>query len=267
MKPFLLLSIRAEKPAADDEYAAFCRFLSVDGSGLMRRQLGVDPLDDLVLDDWSGIILGGGSFTFSDPEESKAPVQRRAEGDLDRPAGQGRRGRLPFPGRLLRHRLAGIAPGRPGGPPLPRAGGAAVGDGHRRRPGRPAVRRRTPRLRGVRRAQGGLVGAAGPRRAAGDLAPRARCRRSGSGATSTPPSSTPSSTAPASTPGSTSTHVRLLRPQRGGRPACRLGHGRCDSSHDVAGQLPGSVLAVTAAAFGLPFGHQRQLFGADSCRW
>jgi GMP synthase (glutamine-hydrolysing) len=82
MKPFLLLSIRAEKPAADDEYAAFCRFLSVDGSGLMRRQLGVDPLDDLVLDDWSGIILGGGSFTFSDPEESKAPVQRRAEVDL-----------------------------------------------------------------------------------------------------------------------------------------------------------------------------------------
>ena len=82
MKPFLLLSIRAEKPAADDEYAAFCRFLGVDGSGLHRRQLGVDPLDELSLDDWSGIILGGGSFTYSDPEESKAPVQLRAEGDL-----------------------------------------------------------------------------------------------------------------------------------------------------------------------------------------
>ena len=79
MKPFLLLSIRAEKPAADDEYAAFCRFLDVDGSGLHRRQLGVDPLGALSLDDWSGIILGGGSFTYSDPEESKAPVQRRAE--------------------------------------------------------------------------------------------------------------------------------------------------------------------------------------------
>lgn len=82
MRPFLLLSIRAEKPAADDEYAAFCRFLSVDESGLVRRQLGVDPLDDLRLDDWSGIILGGGSFTFSDPPESKSPGQRRAEVDL-----------------------------------------------------------------------------------------------------------------------------------------------------------------------------------------
>ena len=82
MKPFLLLSIRAEKPAADDEYAAFCRFLTVDGTGLHRRQLGVDPLGDLSLDDWSGIILGGGSFTFSDLEESKSQVQRRAEVDL-----------------------------------------------------------------------------------------------------------------------------------------------------------------------------------------
>jgi GMP synthase (glutamine-hydrolysing) len=82
MKPFLLLSIRAERPAADDEYAAFCRFLDVDESGLHRRQLGVDPIDALSLDDWSGIILGGGSFTYSDPEASKSPVQRRAEREL-----------------------------------------------------------------------------------------------------------------------------------------------------------------------------------------
>ncbi len=82
MKPFLLLSIRAEKPAADNEYAAFCQFLDVDAAGLHRRQLGVEPLGVLNLDDWSGIILGGGSFTFSDPEESKTPVQRLAERDL-----------------------------------------------------------------------------------------------------------------------------------------------------------------------------------------
>ena len=82
MKPFLLLSIRAERPAADDEYAAFSRFLDVDSVGLQRRQLGVDPLDELSLDDLSGIILGGGSFTFSDAEESKSPVQRQAEVDL-----------------------------------------------------------------------------------------------------------------------------------------------------------------------------------------
>ncbi len=82
MKPFLLLSIRAEPPAAVDEYAAFRRFLDVDEDGLHRRQLGIDPLGALSLDDWSGIILGGGAFTYSDPESSKAPVQRQAERDL-----------------------------------------------------------------------------------------------------------------------------------------------------------------------------------------
>lgn len=82
MKPFLLLSIRAERPAAEDEYAAFRRFLDVDDSGLHRRHLGAEPLGALSLDDWSGILLGGGSFTYSDPEESKSPAQRRTERDL-----------------------------------------------------------------------------------------------------------------------------------------------------------------------------------------
>ena len=34
------------------------------------------------LDDWSGIVLGGGSFTFSDPEDAKSPAQRQAEAEL-----------------------------------------------------------------------------------------------------------------------------------------------------------------------------------------
>jgi len=82
VKPFLLLSIRAEPAAADDEYAAFRRFLGVDAPDLHRRQLGSEPLGALSLDDWSGIILGGGSFTYSDPESAKSPAQRRAERDL-----------------------------------------------------------------------------------------------------------------------------------------------------------------------------------------
>jgi len=82
VKPFLLLSIRAEPAAADDEYAAFRRFLGVDAPDLHRRQLGSEPLGALSLEDWSGILLGGGAFTYSDPEEAKSPAQRRAERDL-----------------------------------------------------------------------------------------------------------------------------------------------------------------------------------------
>ena len=84
MKPFLLLSIRAEKPAADDEYAAFVRCLGVTLGDVERVQLGVDRLDERVgsLDDWSGVLLGGGSFTFSDDPAAKSQVQLRAEAEL-----------------------------------------------------------------------------------------------------------------------------------------------------------------------------------------
>lgn len=79
MKPFLLLSIRAEPAAADDEHDAFSRFLGV--SDLPRLQLGVDAVD-VDLGEWAGILLGGGAFTFSDPAESKSAAQVKAEADL-----------------------------------------------------------------------------------------------------------------------------------------------------------------------------------------
>lgn len=81
MKPFLLLSIRAEQAAADEEYDAFWRFLGVPPADLHRVQLGVDRLD-VRLDAWSGIILGGGAFTYSEPEDAKSEAQRRAEADI-----------------------------------------------------------------------------------------------------------------------------------------------------------------------------------------
>ncbi|WP_148613212.1 glutamine amidotransferase [Nocardioides rubriscoriae] len=84
MRPFLLLSIRAEQAAADDEHAAFARFLEVEPHEVERRHLGVDDVGDVAgrLDDWSGVLLGGGSFTWSDAPETKSAVQHRAERDL-----------------------------------------------------------------------------------------------------------------------------------------------------------------------------------------
>ena len=84
MRPFLLLSIRAEPAAADDEHAAFARFLDVPQSEVERRLLGTDDVSDVAgrLDDWSGVLLGGGSFTWSDPDEQKSAGQRRAEAAL-----------------------------------------------------------------------------------------------------------------------------------------------------------------------------------------
>ena len=123
MKPFLLLSIRAETVAAEDEYAAFCRFLGVAPPDLHRIELGREPLGSVDLDRWSGIVLGGGSFTYSDPEDQKSAPQRRAEGELVGLLDQVVGARLPVPWCLLRHRHPRLPPGRHRGRLLPRARG------------------------------------------------------------------------------------------------------------------------------------------------
>jgi GMP synthase (glutamine-hydrolysing) len=80
--PFLLLSIRAEDAAADDEYAAMMRFAGVDANGMQRIRLTHRPLGDIDLADWSGIILGGGPYNVSDAPESKSQTQLRVESEL-----------------------------------------------------------------------------------------------------------------------------------------------------------------------------------------
>jgi GMP synthase (glutamine-hydrolysing) len=80
----LLLAIRAEDAAADNEYFSFQTLAGLQESELARIRLEQRPLGHLDLRDWSGIWLGGGPFNYSDPEDSKSPVQRRVEADLNR---------------------------------------------------------------------------------------------------------------------------------------------------------------------------------------
>jgi GMP synthase (glutamine-hydrolysing) len=82
VKPFLFLAIRAEDIAADEEYAAMLRCTGLDETQLRRVRLEQGSSDLPDLDDWSGIILGGGPFQASDPEEKKSAAQRRAEAYL-----------------------------------------------------------------------------------------------------------------------------------------------------------------------------------------
>jgi GMP synthase (glutamine-hydrolysing) len=82
VKPFLFLAIRAEDVAADEEYAAMLRCTGLDERQLRRVRLERAPLDLVDLNCWSGIILGGGPFQASDPEQAKSATQRRVEADL-----------------------------------------------------------------------------------------------------------------------------------------------------------------------------------------
>ena len=82
MLPFLLLSIRAEPEAAEDEYASFLRFTGLTPELLPRRVLCHEPLGRVDLDAFSGVLLGGGPWNASDPDDSKSPAQVAAEEDL-----------------------------------------------------------------------------------------------------------------------------------------------------------------------------------------
>jgi GMP synthase (glutamine-hydrolysing) len=83
VKPFLLLAIRAEDAAADNEYDSFLTLAGLGESELRRIRLEQRALGDVDLREWSGIIVGGGPFNYSDPDQLKTPVQRRVEADLE----------------------------------------------------------------------------------------------------------------------------------------------------------------------------------------
>ena len=83
MKKFLILQLRSETEAADDEFQAF-----LDKGGLMPEAVHRIRLDQqdlpgtLDLRDFAGVIVGGGPGCVSDPEDTKDPVEKRIETEI-----------------------------------------------------------------------------------------------------------------------------------------------------------------------------------------
>ncbi len=82
MRPFLFLGTRAEDDVAQQEHDAVLAGSGLRPEELVRVRLEAGPLGPVDLDDWSGIVLGGGPFNRSDPDGSKSTVQRRVEAEL-----------------------------------------------------------------------------------------------------------------------------------------------------------------------------------------
>ena len=82
MKPFLFLGTRAEDDVAQQEYDAVLAGCGLHPDELVRVRLEAGPLGDVDLTDFSGVILGGGPFNMSDPQDAKSAVQCRAEAEL-----------------------------------------------------------------------------------------------------------------------------------------------------------------------------------------
>lgn len=80
MQPFLLLSTRPERVESEREHRDVARFAGVDISLIEQRRLDVEPLGEVDLDAYSGVIIAGGPLNVSD--ETKTPLQERIEHEL-----------------------------------------------------------------------------------------------------------------------------------------------------------------------------------------
>lgn len=78
MRPLLLLQSRPEHHVADHEYAAFLQHGHLPADQLQRVAIH-ERQPAINLDDYAGIIMGGGPANFSTPDHLKSTTQRQYE--------------------------------------------------------------------------------------------------------------------------------------------------------------------------------------------
>jgi GMP synthase (glutamine-hydrolysing) len=80
VRPFLILQLRPEAEASDDEFAAILAKGGLAAEGTHRIRLDCEDLPPgLSLADYSGVIVGGGPGCVSDPPAKKSRVEARIE--------------------------------------------------------------------------------------------------------------------------------------------------------------------------------------------
>lgn len=82
-KPFLVLQLRPETEASDDEFAAILRKGGITKEDTHRIRLDQERLPQAVdLDQYSGVIVGGGPGCVSDAPDVKSEIEARIEADV-----------------------------------------------------------------------------------------------------------------------------------------------------------------------------------------
>ncbi len=79
IKPFLILQLRPEDVLADNEYEAFLRYGNLEVSDTHRIRMEKNDLPKLNLRNYSGVIVGGSPFCFSDDPSKKTAKQKKIE--------------------------------------------------------------------------------------------------------------------------------------------------------------------------------------------
>jgi GMP synthase (glutamine-hydrolysing) len=85
VKPVLIMQLRPEDDTSDNEYAAILKYSQLEADATQRLRLEQNGIpDDLCLDDYSAIIVGGSPFDISTPRDQKKPIQHKIEADFKR---------------------------------------------------------------------------------------------------------------------------------------------------------------------------------------
>jgi len=82
MKPFLLLQIRENDEASNNEMEAFLKFGELKENEIQRVRMEAGGIPEIILEDYSGILMGGGPWNVSDEDEKKSEIQRKSEKQL-----------------------------------------------------------------------------------------------------------------------------------------------------------------------------------------
>ena len=83
MKPFLILQLRPIDLAADNEFSSSLHYGGLKEHEVHRVRMEKESILKINLDDYSGIILGGGPSNVSDDEDKKYSYQRKFEVELN----------------------------------------------------------------------------------------------------------------------------------------------------------------------------------------
>jgi GMP synthase (glutamine-hydrolysing) len=84
-KPFLILQLRPEDDTSDNEFEAILKYGNLDARDARRLRIERTGIpDDLQLENYSGVIVGGSPFDISTPEADKHEIQKKIEQDFHR---------------------------------------------------------------------------------------------------------------------------------------------------------------------------------------
>jgi GMP synthase (glutamine-hydrolysing) len=81
----LILQLRPEDATSDSEYASFLKYGGLRAEGTCRVRIERHGIpDNLDLDDYAAIIVGGSPFDISTPADMKSTIQKKIEADFNR---------------------------------------------------------------------------------------------------------------------------------------------------------------------------------------